>query len=81
MAHGDERRIAQRLNVIAAEKARVLRLLAIAANDADRRRFESGRRDLEAEGERAQRSAQRSTGSPLRAKHIQVRYQECQFIR
>ena len=38
--------IAQRLNVIAAEKARVLRLLAIAANDADRRRFESGRRDL-----------------------------------
>jgi len=41
--------IAQRLNVIAAEKARVLRLLAIAANDADRRRFESGRRDLEAE--------------------------------
>jgi hypothetical protein len=41
--------ITQRLNVIAAEKERFLQLLAIAANSADRRRLERGRRDLEEE--------------------------------
>ena len=41
--------IAARLNVIAAEKGRLSRLLATVTNDAERRRFERGRRDLEQE--------------------------------
>ena len=39
--------IAACLNVITAEKVRALRLLATATNDAERRRFDRGRRDLE----------------------------------
>lgn len=41
--------IAARLNVITAEKCRLLRLLATASNDAEPRRLERGRRDLEQE--------------------------------
>ena len=39
--------IAACLNVITAEKCRLLRLLATASNDVERRRLERGRRDLE----------------------------------
>jgi len=41
--------IAARLNVITAEKCRLLLFLATASNDAERRRLERGRQDLEQE--------------------------------